>query len=59
MIRHFWSYLMIFSLVAIIEMDGLYVKILLNLLGIFTLSQFLLLHFFSPLVADIPSNELK
>lgn len=50
---------MIFSLVGIIEMDGLDVKTLVNLLGIFVLFQFLLMQFFSPVVADIPSNELK
>lgn len=38
MIRLFWSYLMTFSLVDIIEMDGLDVKTLVNILGIFILS---------------------
>lgn len=49
---------MIFSLVDIIEMDGLDVKTLVILLGIFTL----LISsdaFFSPVVADILSHELK
>lgn len=46
MIRHFWSYLMIFSVVDIIEMNRFDVKTLVTLLGIFTLSTFLLIHFF-------------
>lgn len=50
---------MIFSVVDIIEMNEFDVKTLVTLLGIFTLSTFLLMHFFSPVVADIPSNELK
>lgn len=47
MIRHFWSYLIIVSVVNIIEMSGFDVKTLVTLLGIFALSEFLLLHFFT------------
>jgi len=36
MIRHFWSYLMIVSVVDFIEMNRFDVKTLVTLLGIFT-----------------------
>lgn len=50
---------MTFSVVGIIEMNGFSVKTSVTLLRIFPLSSFLPLHFFSPVVADIPGNELK